>query len=125
MKKLVFLVFLAVIAVAVSAAPVLLVGSLQAVNNTTFTSNTNILSLNFPTPQVLLVTHGALANTNDVVLAAQSSVDNTNWATFATIRMTTNATTELIQGYNYPLTNYFRLLITTTNSQNVGVQYGQ
>ena len=36
----------------------------------------------------------------------------------------TNAVTEVIQGYNYPLTNYFRIQIVTTNSQQVGVSYG-
>ena len=125
MKKLVFLFSLLLICVVSYAAPVLLVGSLQAVNNTTFTSNTNILSMNFPTPQVLAVTHGALSNTNDVRINAQVSVDNLNWTTFATVTMpNTNSTTDVIQGYAYPLTNYFRIQIVTTNSQNVGVSYG-
>jgi hypothetical protein len=125
MKKLLFAACVAIASIAVSAAPVLLVGSLQAVNNTTFTSNTNILSQNFPTPQQLSVTHGALASTNDVVIRQQVSVDNTNWITFATLTMpSTNSTTEVIQGYTYPLTNYYRVQIVTTNSQNVGVSYG-
>ena len=109
----------------VYATPVLMVGTLQAVNNTTFTSATNVLSLNYPTPSVLAVNHGGLANTNDVIVTYQVSVDNVNWKTFATTGMpTTNAATEQIQGYVYPLTNYFRIQITTTNSQNVGVNYG-
>jgi hypothetical protein len=111
--------------IAVSAAPVLMVGSLQTVNNTTFTSNTNVLSANFPTPAQLSVTHQGLANVNDVVIKYQASSDDTNWFTFASTTMaTTNATTEVIQGYNYLLTNWFRILIVTTNNQQVGVSYG-
>ncbi|MEN6533316.1 MAG: hypothetical protein ABFD89_06610 [Bryobacteraceae bacterium] len=125
MKTLVAFALALVAAAAVVAAPVLLVGSLQTVNNTTFTSNTNILSANFPTPQQLSVTHSGLASTNDVVVKYQVSVDNVNWATFATTGMpTTNAVTEVMQGYNYPVTNYFRVQIVTTNSQQVGVSYG-
>ena len=129
MKKLVFqgcaLVAALVFAVAVVAAPVLLVGSLQTVNNTTFTSNTNVLSLNYPTPSQLSITHGGLANSNDVRVLQQVSTDLINWTTFATVTMpSTNAVTEVIQGYNYPLTNYFRVQIVTTNSQQVGVSYG-
>ena len=119
------ILFIGSLAVMLYAAPALLVGSLQAVNNTTFTSATNTLSLNYPTPSVLNITHGALANTNDVVVNYQVTVDNVNWKTFASITMpNTNATTEVIQGYSYPLTNFFRVQIVTTNSQNVGITYG-
>lgn len=125
MKKLLLIASAAAICCAVIASPVLLVGSLQTVNNTTFTSNTNVLSQNFPSPYQLAVTHGALANTNDISLAYQVSVDNVNWKTFASVTMpSTNATTDVIQGYIYPLTNYFRVLVTTTNSQTVGISYG-
>ena len=128
MKKLALFAFLMVISVAVYAAPVLLVGSLQAVNNTTFTSNTNILSQAYPTPQPLSITHGALANTNDISITYQVSVDNVNWKTFATTTIqntnSTSSSPEVIQGYAYPLTNYFRVQIATTNSQNIGVGYG-
>ena len=127
MKKLAFILvgFALLVVAAVIAAPVLMVGSLQAVNNTTFTSNTNILSANFPTPSVLQVTHQGLANTNDVTVKYQVSTDQINWFTFQSIGMpTTNATTEVIQGYLYPLTNYFRLLVVTTNNQQVGITYG-
>ena len=125
MKKLLLFAFLAALGCIVIATPVLMVGSLQTVNNTTFTSNTNLLSANYPTPYQLLVTHGGLANSNDVSIAYQISTDLLNWKTFATVTMpSTNATTEVIQGYNFPVTNYFRLLVTTTNSQTVGVSYG-
>lgn len=125
MKKLLFGLAAAAAVVIASAAPSLIVGTLQTVNNTTFTSTTNVLSLNYPTPAPLSVTHGALANANDVVIKYQVSVDNVNWTTFSTVAMpSTNATTEVIQGYNMPLTNYFRVQVTTTNNQALSVSYG-
>jgi hypothetical protein len=127
MKNLLLLGAAAVVLVVAiaSAAPLLIVGTLQAVNNTTFTSATNILSQNFPTPQAITITHGGLVNTNDVLIKQQVSTDLTNWTTFAACGMpSTNATTEVIQGYNSPLTNYYRVLVVTTNSQNVSISYG-
>src|ERR1017187_7899114 len=125
MKKLILAVAAIAFACAIIASPVLLVGSLQTVNNTTFTSHTNALSLNYPTPLQVAVTHGALANTNDVALTYQVTVDKVNWITFATVTMpNTNATTDVIQGYGYPVTNFFRVIVTTTNSQTLGISYG-
>ena len=126
MKKFIAVLFLlCIIALAISAAPALLVGSLQTVNNTTFNSSTNLLSLNYPTPQQLTVTHGGLASGSDVAITYQVSTDRTNWISFAAITMAnTNSTTEVFQGYNLPVTNYFRVQVTTTNSQAVSVSYG-
>ena len=113
-------------AAVIQAAPVLIIGSLVTVNNTTAYSSTNASFSYNPTLQQFTISHGALTATNALVLNIQSSVDQTNFvSSYVWYPTTTNAATEYIYAGSVPVTNYFRVQCTTTNSVQVGGNYGQ
>jgi hypothetical protein len=108
------------------AAPVLIIGSLVTVNNTTAYSSTNACFTYSPTLQQFTIPHGALTATNALVLNIQVSTDQVNFTNaFTWYPTTTNAATEYIYAGAVPVTNYFRVQCVTTNSVQVGGNYGQ
>jgi hypothetical protein len=108
------------------AAPVLIIGSLVTVNNTTAYSSTNACFTYNPTLQQFTIQHGALTATNALVLNIQVSTDAVNFTNSLTwYPTTTNAATEYIYAGAVPVTNYFRVQCVTTNSVQVGGNYGQ
>ena len=114
------------ICIQMQAAPVLIIGSLVTVNNTTAYSSTNACFTYNPTLQQFTIQHGALTATNALVLNIQCTVDQTNFVTaFTWYPSTTNAATEYIYAGAVPVTNYFRVQCVTTNSVQVGGNYGQ
>ena len=130
MKKLAlysaFYVAFAFAIITAVCSPVLMVGTLQTVNSTTFTGNTNAAFLYNPALQQFQVTHGALNATNDIAVMVQITADLTNFITIGTWHpSSTNAGSEYIYAGQYLATNSVRVQIVTTNSQQVGVSYGQ
>lgn len=124
-KKALFALILCLICAASYAAPVILVGNLVTVNNTT--SNSTPISLTVPTyVGPYSITHGALSRTNDLPTQIQLSLDGTNYTTLVTrYPTTTNANaTDSYGATTANLTVYLRASITTTNSVTVGGSYG-
>jgi hypothetical protein len=113
--------------VAIHAAPVIVAGSPLTVNGTTTNAITYAFSYN-PTLQQYTVQHGALTNTSDIVVKFYANVTSNivnavqigNWSP-----NTTNAATEIIPANVYTVTNYSFTSITTVNSQNLFMSYGQ
>lgn len=119
--------FLAVgVAPRVWATSGILLGSMTTVNNTSSNSASVVAgTLTLPGGKVQLQ-HNGLAATNDIACVLQFSTDNTNFVALSTNWPSgTNAATE---NFYIPSTSpvvYFRVVITTTNSQQVFVNYAQ
>lgn len=108
------------------AASGILLGSMTTVNNAS--SNSTAVTagtLTLPGGKVQLQ-HNGLAATNDIKCVLQFSTDNTNFVSISTnYPAGTNAATEnFYVPSTYPSV-YYRVVITTTNSQSVFVNYAQ
>lgn len=130
-NRISLLVFVAVACVLLGAAlgwaaSFGVVGATVNVNNTTYTGGTNAFGTYTVPRQTLAFQHGALANTNDVKLVTQVSIDLTNWLTIDTQwAQSTNAavvTNETVVISHPAASIYRRILVTTTNSQDIGLQ---
>lgn len=110
------------------ATPTIIAGSPITVNNVSYTSAVvNAYSYN-PAFQQLAVTHGALQQTTDIAIKVYLNlVQNSNAPTFigTWYPANTNATTEYIYAGSFFGTNYAFCSITTTNSQQLYIGYGQ
>lgn len=114
--------------VAIHAAPVIVAGSPLAVNNTTTTNSITYAFSYNPTLNQYSVQHGALAATSDIVVKIYANVTSNivNAVQIGTWSPnTTNAATEIIPSNVFSVTNYCFTSITTTNSQNIYMSYGQ
>jgi hypothetical protein len=128
MRKLSFsLVISLLLGVSAYAAPVMVLGTLTGVTNTTILSTTNLALQYNPAYQQFTLTHGALSATNVVYFTIQSSTDGVNFVTNSIWYPTTNgAATEVINANTIPITNYFRIGVTATSAgATVNGSYGQ
>jgi hypothetical protein len=108
------------------ATPTLLVGSLVTVNNTSSNSPTIGALTYVPASQQFTISHGALTATNAFYLTFQPTLDGTNYVSSGVwYPFYTNACTEIIPPGYFTITNNFRVVITSTNSVQVGGSYGQ
>lgn len=109
------------------ATPVLLLGSMQAVNNTTYNSSPTPAFVNAQTLQQISLTHGVLNSTNDIKVVVQVTADQTNYFSIGTNWPAQLATaTEFWPPGTFFTTNLqVRLSVSTTNNQSIGAQYGQ
>ena len=119
---------LCLLSLTVRAGVTIEAGSPLTVNNTT-TTNAILQALTYtPSLQQWSVVHGAMASTNDLFLKFYSNVTS-NIVNAAQIGVwhpsNTNAATETISASAFPFTIYTFTSVTTTNSQNVYISYGQ
>ena len=108
------------------SAPVIIAGSPATVNNTTSNFLATAAFAYNPTLQQFSVTHGGLANTNDIKLNIQATLDSANYVTVGSWSPAfTNAGTEIIYQGVYSVTNLVRCQVVTTNSQTIYISYGK
>ena len=111
----------------VHAVPILVVGNLVTVNNTSSNSAPFVALGSTPGSQTLNVTHGVLTATNAFYLSAQFTMDQTNYWTSPTLwyPSNTNACTEYVSATYWSFQPYMRLVCTSTNSIQYQATYGQ
>ena len=125
-KTLLAILASAIVGLVVYAAPVVLIGTLVTVNNTTSSSSTNAIIPYNPNLAVFNFTHGGLVNTNDAVLHVLITSDLTNWTTVASFKFpSTNAGSYSFYPTNFQFPIYMKVVATTTNSVQLGGTYGQ
>jgi hypothetical protein len=116
------------------ATPTILAGAPANVTGTVgspVTSNFPVIAaFTFPPSlQQYYITHGALTATTDIKVNVQlymfGQVSNTAVTAFTWYPTTTNAATEYIFAGQVGATNYTYPQVTTTNSQNFYIGYGQ
>lgn len=124
---LALLVFLVCLIASTMAAPVMMVGSLVTVNNTSTNSLVTAALQYNPTLQQFMITHGALTSTNALAINIfVNTTGTTNGVQVGTwYPSSTNATTEYINANTFSITNYVWVQAVTTNSVQVGGSYGQ
>ena len=112
----------------VKALPVMIVGSLTTVNNTSANSTVApMLSYN-PAAQLFQIAHGTLTATSALTLNVYAGTTGT---TNGCVQIgtwnpsNTNAVTEYINANAFAVTNYIFVTAVTTNSVTVGGSYGQ
>jgi hypothetical protein len=100
-----------------------LVGSLATVNGTTNSASIVVGTISVPSGTLIAET-GGLPTTSAATFNLQFSIDNANFATFATYNPTaTNAGSYTFAPSYAPSNLYFRVQIVTTNSEQVGAIY--
>jgi hypothetical protein len=131
MKKLFAVLFFCALLVAASVAMagvVIVAGSPLTVDNTTTTNSIAYALTYSPSLQQYTVQHGALANTNDLLLKFYVNVTSNivNAVQVGTWHPSnTNAATEIVSPSAFTFTPYAFTSVTTTNSQDVYISYGQ
>lgn len=128
MRKLSLLLLISfLLGISAHAAPIMVLGNLTGVTNTTILSTTNLALQYNPAYQQFTFTHGVLSATNVVYFTIQSSADGVNFTTNSIWYPTTNgAATEVINANTIQITNYFRIGVTATSAgATVNGSYGQ
>jgi hypothetical protein len=100
-----------------------LIGSLLTVNNTTTNSaSVTLTETAAVSAHTLFVQTAGMSNTNALSIAGQVSLDNTNWLTISTfVPAATNAGTVTWSTLATNMLLYGRVVVTTTNSVQLGV----
>ena len=131
MKKLllplaIFFVLIACIFIA-RATPTIIAGSPVTVSSATYTSAVVTAFSYNPSLQQYSITHNALGNTTDIALKIYVSLNSTNNPVFVGTwyPSSTNAATEYAYAGSFFATNYTFVSVTTTNSQQIYIGYGQ
>ena len=111
----------------VYATPTIIAGAPATVNNTTFTTAVVTAFQYNPALQQYSITHCSLQQTTDIAIKIYAGVNGTNNPTQVGVWYPsyTNATTEYIYSGAMLVTNYTFASITTTNSQQLYIGYGQ
>lgn len=106
----------------IAAATYWVVGSMTTVNGTSNFPSVSPGTVTIP-GGYLAISHGALPNTNALVINAQWSIDGSNFYTYASWTATTTNTTGEAPFFLPSLGNTFswRAQVVTTNSYSVGV----
>lgn len=109
------------------ATPTIIAGSPVTVNNVTYTSAVVTAFSYNPSLQQYAITHNALQQTTDISLKIYISLNSTNNPVFigTWYPANTNAATEYAYAGSFYATNYTFVSVTTTNSQQIYIGYGQ